>query len=85
MKTNDCTLRELNDLALKALVRELGPSGMVRFLRQFERGKGDYTKERHHWLENVSAKEVEAELRMRRDQRKVRPAAKPRAKRAKPA
>ena len=33
----------LREKGLKALSRELGPSGMAIFIRQFESGKGDYT------------------------------------------
>jgi hypothetical protein len=27
---------------------------MIRFLQQFETGRGDYTKERHEWLKETS-------------------------------
>ena len=57
INTHDITPQELNELGLKALVKALGPVGMVRFLRQYERGQGDYTKERHQWLDKVSSKE----------------------------
>lgn len=33
-------------MRFEALVRELGPVGMVRFLQQLETGSGDYTAER---------------------------------------
>ncbi len=32
----------------------MGPEGMIRFLQQFETGRGDYTKERHKWLKEIS-------------------------------
>ena len=35
---------------IKALARELGPVGMVRFLQQYETGQGHYTLERDQWL-----------------------------------
>jgi len=41
------TLEEIRESGLKALDRELGPVGMVRFLHQFETGFGDYSVERH--------------------------------------
>jgi len=47
------TLNELNDLAMDALLKALGPVDMIRFLRQFEHGSGDYTKDRHQWLDDV--------------------------------
>ncbi len=44
------TLEEIRRKGLEALVRELGPLGMARFLQQFESGSGDYTVERDQWL-----------------------------------
>ncbi|GIK42696.1 MAG: hypothetical protein BroJett011_65290 [Chloroflexota bacterium] len=44
------TLNEIRQLGLKALVKELGPVGFIRFLQQFETGYGDYTIERETWL-----------------------------------
>jgi len=41
----------LRRAGLKALRRDLGVAGMVRFLQQFETGTGDYTAERLNWLE----------------------------------
>jgi len=54
------TLNELNDLAMDALLKALGPVDMIRFLRQFEHGSGDYTKDRHQWLDNVPFDEFAA-------------------------
>jgi hypothetical protein len=31
---------------------------MIRFLQQFDPGKGDYTKEREQWLNEVKIDEV---------------------------
>jgi hypothetical protein len=50
MNTAQMTPNELRQAGLDALVRELGPVGMIRFIQQFELGKGDYTKDRHTWL-----------------------------------
>jgi hypothetical protein len=41
----------LRQAGLDALRRDLGAAGMVRFLQQFEMGKGDYTAERWQWLD----------------------------------
>lgn len=40
----------------------LGFDGMIRFLRQFEQGQGDYTAERQQRLENVSLDDIFAEI-----------------------
>ena len=60
------TLDEIRFAGLKALSRELGPVGMVHFLQQFEPGNGDYTAERHHWLQNPTVDELVQELEQRR-------------------
>jgi hypothetical protein len=57
IKARELTTQELDEIGLRALLKALGPMGMVRFLRQHERGRGDYTKERHEWLDKVSSKE----------------------------
>ncbi|MGF1577121.1 MAG: hypothetical protein ACFCU9_14520 [Cyanophyceae cyanobacterium] len=49
---------ELRQRGLDALVKELGYVGMVRFLQQFETGKGDYTKERQQWLSDVTLEDI---------------------------
>jgi hypothetical protein len=41
------TPAQLRRAGLTALIRELGPIGMVRFLQQLETGSGDYSAERH--------------------------------------
>jgi hypothetical protein len=40
------TAEQIRESGLTALKRELGAVGMVRFLQQFETGKGDYSTER---------------------------------------
>lgn len=45
-----CTIRRMG---IAALTEKLGPVGMVEFIRQFDSGYGDYTKERHKWLDNI--------------------------------
>ena len=46
------TLDEIRRQGMKALVRELGPVGAIRFLQQYETGSGNYSEERHGWLGN---------------------------------
>lgn len=50
MNVAEMSLDEIRQHGIDALVRELGPVGMIRFLQQFETGKGDYTRERSQWL-----------------------------------
>ena len=47
------TLEETRVNGLQALAARLGPVGMVRFLQQFETGWGNYSEDRHRWLDQV--------------------------------
>jgi len=51
---------------LEAVAKKLGPLGMVRFLQQFETGRGDYTKERDQWLNDMDIQEIISEIRKKR-------------------
>ncbi len=44
------TDEQILELGFKTLIDKLGPDGMVRFIHQFEAGRGDYTKERQQWI-----------------------------------
>jgi hypothetical protein len=45
------SLEQIRVAGMEALARELGVVGMVRFLQQFETGHGDYSTDRHNWLD----------------------------------
>jgi hypothetical protein len=47
--------------ALAVLQRELGLDGLARFLRLYRSGSGDYTRDRHRWLEGATD-EIMAEV-----------------------
>lgn len=49
---------EILRAGMEALRRELGPTGVIRFLQQFSKGSGDYTAERHELLGNPSVDEI---------------------------
>ena len=51
---------------LEALVKVLGPVGMVRFLQQFDTGSGDYTRDREQWLKGVTVEDAVKEIKKRR-------------------
>jgi hypothetical protein len=53
---------ELNRAAKQALIDALGFDGMIRFVRQFEPGSGDYTKDRHQWLDKITPEEFFAQM-----------------------
>ncbi|MGF1540212.1 MAG: hypothetical protein ACFCU5_07120 [Pleurocapsa sp.] len=52
------TQNEIIEQGYKALVDSLGVVDAIRFLQHFSPGKGNYTAERHQWLEQKSLDEV---------------------------
>ncbi len=59
-------LTQVRQLGLEILNRELGPVGMVRFLQQFEMGQGNYTEERHRWLDELTVDEIANRIQKKR-------------------
>lgn len=47
-------LTEIRQEGYKALINALGVAGMLRFLQQLNGSYGDYTKERHQWLDRLT-------------------------------
>ena len=58
-------LTQVRQRGLEILSRELGPIGLVRFLQQFEMGKGNYTEERHQWLDEFTVDEIANQIQKR--------------------
>jgi hypothetical protein len=56
---------ELNRKGFKALVDALGYADAIRFIRQFDNGSGDYTKERHQWLDQLTLEDIWADIQHR--------------------
>ena len=56
---SQATLYEVNRKGIKALSEKLDPIDFARFFQQYEKGYGDYTKERHKILENISLESIE--------------------------
>ena len=51
-------LSEIREKEFKALTKELGVSGMVLFMQQFESGKCNYTLEREETLKDITIDEI---------------------------
>lgn len=49
---------EIRSAGIEALAKSLGPTGMARFIQQFDKGSGDYTKERGQWLDQLSLEDI---------------------------
>jgi hypothetical protein len=61
------TLPEIRREGFQALLDRLGPAGTIRFLRQYDPGRGDYTKDRHQWLDSLEDEEVIKAVQQRQD------------------
>jgi hypothetical protein len=64
--TNQILIKDKNTirrLGIEALSEKLGPIGMVEFMHQFDSGYGDYTKERHNWLDNLTIEDISNEIK----------------------
>lgn len=60
--TTTATLEEIRRAGVEALRRELGVVGMVRFLQQFETGRGDYTEERQSFVGKHDVRSLAEEI-----------------------
>lgn len=55
---NETTPNEIRKAGIKALSDALGPVGMAMFLQQFDRGQGDYTKDREEVFRDLKREDV---------------------------
>ena len=56
-------MNSIRKLGIDALTEKLGPIGMIEFVRQFDSGYGDYTKERHNWLDCLTIENIDNEIK----------------------
>ncbi|MBW4561202.1 MAG: hypothetical protein KME32_08570 [Mojavia pulchra JT2-VF2] len=59
------TQQEIIRQGYQALVDSLGVVDAIRFIQHFSPGQGDYTKERHQWLDKKSLEDVFAQMKQR--------------------
>jgi hypothetical protein len=59
---NRQTPEQIRIAGLRALHESLGLVGMIRFLHQYERCSGDYSKDRHEWLDRWALDDIRREL-----------------------
>lgn len=59
---------EITTEAIRLLCREMGVSKTIRFLNQFHKGGGDYTKEREQIFAGMSVAEIVAEIEKKRQE-----------------
>jgi len=56
-------LNAIRRLGIDALTEKLGTIGMLEFMRQFDSGYGDYTKERQSWLNDLTIEDISNEIK----------------------
>ena len=66
MTTETLSLYEIRTIGFEALLRELGPAGAIRFIQQYETGRGDYTRDRKKLLPKKSVREIGREIMKQR-------------------
>jgi hypothetical protein len=54
----EMTDEQFEQHTLNLLQKELGPYGMARFLRTYRGGSGDYTRDRHLWLDGLTVDDI---------------------------
>ena len=69
MKALTLEPNEIRVRGLRALQRDLGAAGMAQFIQQIVAGRGDYSKERHAWIDKLTLDEIWAELQAKRTKR----------------
>lgn len=57
---------KLRARGMDALAKALGPVEMARFLQFFELGSGDYTQERHEWLNDLTVRDAVENIKRHR-------------------
>ena len=63
---NDMTA--IRERGFTALTKELGPSGMAMFIRQFENGSGNYTDEREALHKDITIDDIVSSIKKRKQQ-----------------
>ncbi len=59
-------LAEIRTKGWNALVKELGHSGATKFILMYEKGAGDYTKERKKLLKGVTIEKIVEDMKKRK-------------------
>lgn len=67
MQTHELSPAQLRQLGIEALVQALGAVGMARFLQQFERGSGNYTRDRGAALAGITLEAAIAQIKQARE------------------
>lgn len=61
------TQQEIISQGYQALVNSLGVVDTIRFIQHFTPGQGNYTKERHEWLDTTPLEDILTSMRQSRE------------------
>ena len=70
---DNLTDEEFTRHALDVLKRELGPAGLIRFLRLHRSGTGDYTRDRQEWQKDLSVDHILESIQDHRQRTATKP------------
>lgn len=68
MATKPRSPAEVQREGFRALLDRLGPADTIRFIQFYDNGHGDYTKERHQWLDGLTVDDIVRGIEARRAQ-----------------
>lgn len=69
MSTQEFSQEQIRSIGLEVLARELGATGLIRFLQIYEQGNSDYTSERFNILPTQTAAQIAEKIRENHDER----------------
>ena len=69
----NANLSVIRERGLKVLKKELGPAGMVYFIRQFYSGSGNYTEERRTLQKRFSIEEIADRIKAKKQAKRREP------------
>ena len=52
------TENEIQELGIETLLQGIGVVGLIRFLQQFDKGHGNYVKDRQQWQKNYTVETI---------------------------
>jgi hypothetical protein len=56
-------IEQIRKDGIDVLIKKLGPDGMIRFIQQFDSGRGDYTRDRHVILDSYTIEDIINEIK----------------------
>lgn len=68
MSTQELTQEQIRLIGLEVLARELGATGLVRFLQMYEQGSGDYARARASILANQTVTQIAERITRQRNE-----------------